>query len=639
MQDTPAHPGNRFLPAAVPVAVALITFAAFWPVLQNGFVNWDDAENFITNTNYRGFDWARLAWMFTTVRKGIYMPLTWITCALDFRLWGMSARGYHLTNLLWHCANAVLLYAVSFALFRRRRAGLPAAGVGAAALSAGFAALVFSVHPLRVESVAWITERRDVLSGFFALLCVGCYLRAAETDGEESSYHSWIVAALASFAASLLSKPAGVPLPLVLLILDVYPLGRLPGAPQDWGKPESLRVWREKGAFCALASPFGLLAIWSQAHSGAMTKLLPQTVLQRLAVAAYGVTFYVWKTLIPAGLSPLYRMPDAVGWGRPAFLICGLLVVAAAAIVIAGRRRRPALAAAGLSYLVLLFPVSGIFHAGIHLTADRYSYLSCMPWAILAGAAFLRLWTAGTEDRLNRAAFITLVGICILAIAGWAGLSRRQSRVWRDSETLWRRVLALDPNCAMAYTNLGNIAMDRGQSAQATEYFQHALEIQPDFPYAHNNLGILDLVRGRVPEAEAHFRAAIAANPGLSESYSNLGAVFYYQGNLQGAFNSFQKALTLKADYTDAYYNLGKLMLSRGMAGDAIAYFQKTLSIDPGYAAVYGSMGEAYASLGRVDEAIAQFQKALSINPRLADARNKLQNLLSARLAGETSRP
>src|SRR5436309_13698099 len=283
--------------------VAFLTIVTFLPALQNGFAgNFDDAKNFLTNPHYRGLGLTQIEWMFTTTHMGQYVPLTWITLGLDYLLWGMSAAAYHLTSLLLHAVTAVLFYFVS-----RHLIGLATGRPDASATAAGaaVAALLFAVHPLRVESVVWVTERRDVVSGVFYMLTLLAWFRAVE---REPRSRRWYWASVALFACALLSKALTVALPIVLLVLDVYPLRRLGGA-QGWWTPSARRVYAEKAPFVALAAVAAVIALVAIVRLGNMAALERLSLSERVGVSAFSLTFYLWKTLVPVGLSPLYELP------------------------------------------------------------------------------------------------------------------------------------------------------------------------------------------------------------------------------------------------------------------------------------------------------------------------------------------
>src|SRR5881409_3840598 len=381
---------QRWIRWLAPLLIALVTFAAFLPVLQNQFVDWDDQRNFLDNHHYRGLGWTHLRWMWTT-HLGHYIPLTWMTLGLDYLLWGMNPVGYHLTNLLLHAANAVVFFFVVRRLLARALPS-PSERGHALALSAGFASLVFAIHPLRVESVAWATERRDVLSGLFYLLTLLMYLRACERGARGQRLY-WLSVAL--FGCALLSKSMAVSLPIVLLILDVYPLRRLGGSLGCWWSEPARRVYVEKIPFVLLAAAASALAVRAQSLVHSMAPLDQLSVAARLAVSAYGLSFYLWKMIVPSNLSPLYPRPLTVDpWAMPFVLSYGL-VLATTGIALALRRRVPGLSAAWSAYVVVLLPVLGIVQIGSQIAADRYTYLASFGWATLAGAGQGRPSEAG----------------------------------------------------------------------------------------------------------------------------------------------------------------------------------------------------------------------------------------------------
>src|SRR3989441_325892 len=376
-------PAERWVRWLVPVVIALITCAAFLPTLQNQFVNLDDNDNFLDNPHYRGLAWTHLRWMWTT-HQGHYIPLTWMTLGLDYLLWGMNPVGYHLTSLLLHAANAVVFFFVVRRILTRALPSPSERGY-ALAVSAGVAALGFAIHPLRVESVAWVTERRDVLSGLFYLSAILIYLRACE---REERGRGWYWLSVAVFGCALLSKSMVVNLPVVLVILDVYPLRRLGGARGWWSEP-ARRVYVEKIPFVLLAAAASAIAVMARFSAHAAVPLAQLSVPGRLAVSAYGLSFYLWKMVVPVNLSPLYELPRTVNpWATPFILSYGL-VLALTALVLALRRRAPGLPAAWLAYVVILLPVLGIFQGGPQIAADRYTYLAGLGWGILAGAGLL----------------------------------------------------------------------------------------------------------------------------------------------------------------------------------------------------------------------------------------------------------
>src|SRR5881628_957620 len=405
---------QRWVYRLVPVLVALVTFAAFLPALHNQFVNWDDDKNFLDNPYYRGLGWSQLRWMWTT-HLGHYIPLTWMTLGLDYLLWGMNPVGYHLTNLLLHVANAVVFFFVVRWLLTRALSSPSERGY-ALAVSAGVAALVFAIHPLRVESVAWVTERRDVLSGLFYLLTILIYLRACERGARGRGWY-WL--SVAVFVGALLSKSMVVNLPVVLVILDVYPLRRLGGS-IGWRSEPARRVYVEKIPFVLLAAAASAIAVMAQSSVHAVASLAQLSVPGRVAISTYGLSFYLWKMVVPVNLSPVYELrPPVNPWATP-FLLSYGVVLALTAIALALRRRVPGLPAAWVAYIVVLLPVLGIFQSGPQIAADRYTYLAGLGWAVLAGAGLLSVW--------RRLPFLS-TGLVVCILLGLGILTWNQGQV------------------------------------------------------------------------------------------------------------------------------------------------------------------------------------------------------------------
>src|SRR5438552_756807 len=503
--------------AVIPLVIAFSTFAAFLPTLQNQFVSWDDDKNFLENPHYRGLGWTHLRWMWTT-HLGHYIPLTWMTLGLDYLLWGMHPLGYHLTNLLLHAANAVVFF---FVVRRLLTLALPSPSEHgyALAVSSGVAALVFAIHPLRVESVAWVTERRDVLSGLFYLLTILLYLRARE---REERGRAWYWLSVAAFVCALLSMSMVVNIPIVLLILDVYPLRRLGGA-VGWLSESARRVYVEKIPFVLLAAGASAIALMAQLSHDTMVSVVQLSGLGRLAVSAYGLSFYLWKTVAPVNLSPLYELPPTVNPWAPPFLLSYGVVVAITAIVLAFRRRVPGLPAAWVAYIVVLLPVLGIFQTAPQIAADRYTYLAGLGWAILVSAGVLSHW--------RRRPFL-FTGLAACVLFGLGILTWNQVQVWRDSEKLWTHALATYPKSSIAENNLGNVRADQSKLAEAIEHYRQALHINPEHASAHYNLANVLAQQGMLAEASEHHRQALRLKPDYADAHNNLGLALAQQGKL-----------------------------------------------------------------------------------------------------------
>src|SRR5437867_786162 len=598
----------------VTVLIALVTVAAFLPALQNQFVSWDDDENFLDNPHYRGLGWSPLRWMWTT-HQSHYIPLTWMTLGLDYLLWGMNPFGYHLTSLLLHAANAVVFFFVVHRILTLAQPS-PSERGHALAVAAGFAALVFAIHPLRVESVAWVTERRDVLSGLFYLSAILMYLRACERGARG---RGWYWAAVGLFAGALLSKSMVVNLPFVLLILDVYPLRRLGGFVGWWSEP-ARRIYIEKIPFVLLAAAASAVAVMAQLSKSAMISVAHLSALGRLAVSAYGLSFYLWKMVVPLNLSPLYMRPPTVDPEASPFILSYGLVLAITAIVLALRRRIPGLPAAWAAYVVVLLPVLGIFQSGSQIAADRYTYLAGLGWAILAGAGLLACRHA-TRFLIRGSAVGVLVGLGVLT---W-----NQVHVWHDSEKLWTHALAIDPKSSAAHSNLGSALIAQGKPAEASEHFREALRINTNDSVAHTNLGNALARQGKLSEAVEHYGQALKIKPDFGKAVSNLGSALARQGKLIEASDQFRRALEIMPDNADVHYNLGMALARQGKPAEASEHFQAAVRINPNDADAHYNWGNALARQRKPAEAIAHYQQALRIKPDSADAYTNWGNVLA----------
>jgi tetratricopeptide (TPR) repeat protein len=591
---------QRWLVAAVLVAVVVL---AFLPVLSNGFVNWDDDLNLTDNPNYRGFSWQHLAWMATTVHGGHYQPLTWVSFALDHALWGLAPAGYHLTNLLLHAASAVLCWRLIVVLLRRALAPAPSRLL-VLELGAAAGALFFAVHPLRVESVAWASERRDVLSGVFYLATLVAYVRMAETR-DANRARRWYVASLVLFTLSLAAKAWGMTLPLVLVLLDVYPLRR--------------RALAEKIPYAALALGAAVLAFIAQRAQPAMHTLAQHGPLERVAQAAYGLAFYVWKTILPSGLHPAYLLEGHLDPTAPRYLVAFLAVAAITTVVL--MRGRPWAAVAWATYAVIVSPVLGFVQTGPQIAADRYTYLACLPFAAVAGAAVYR-----ASDR--RAVW----AIAAMALALLGVLTFRQSGIWRDSRTLWEHTLALDPANWIAYTNRGVARHAAGDLDGALADYGTALRYNPGYPEALNDRGIVRYLRGDVAGALADYDAAIRVRPDYADAYANRGLARQIGGDAAGAVADFDAAIRLRPAYAKAYYSRANLRLGGGDIDGALADYTAAIQADPRYAEAYNNRATARRARGDLAGALADYERALAlVAPGGPEATMIRENIMAVR--------
>lgn len=589
--------------------IACVTAAVLLPVLRAGWTDWDDPINFLNNPYYRGLGPAQLRWMLTTGLMGHWIPVTWLTLGADYALWGMRPFGYHLTSLLLHAASAAVFYLVARRLLRL---AMPSGSSLAHGLGAAAAALFFSIHPLRVESVAWITERRDLTSGLFFLLTVLAYLKAHEHPVRRSGWH---VASLAFAGLALASKSIVMGLPLALVILDVYPLRRLDPRPRAWLRFEAWPIWREKIPFATLAVAAAAAAYAVQRTTGYLTDAVP---LARVVMVVYNVWFHVWKTFVPRGLGPLYEMPPNLHLLEPTYLLAAGGVVVVTVGVWLLRRHWPAGLAVWVFYLIMLAPVTGVVHTGHHLGADRNTYVPCMGFALLVGAAAAAATAGYTRGGSRRLATGALVGLVAVGLGGLAVAAHRQTAFWHDPETLWARGIEVDPTCSICVHNLAIVVQRRGDQEASLALFQRAISMRPDRSEFRGNYGLLLLQMGRRAEGEAELRLRLARNPGDFAARTNLGIALIEDGHLPDAIAQIEQALRMKADWVPALDALGRALLTDGRLDRAQAAFERALTINPGDP--IGRLGLARVARARGDRETAwkHFELLRAQDPALA---------------------
>ena len=546
-------PNKRWIlpPYVFPVFVFVSSVFAFLPTLQSGFIGWGNYEDLIQNPYYRGLSWNNLRWMFTTFHTDNYRPLTWLTFSSDYALWGMNPVGYHLTSLLLHGVNALLAYFIAGRLLRLAFPISAASQNMSLRAGASFAALVFSVHPLRTEAVAWLSARGHLLAALFFLSTIVCYLRAANTVKDSAANWFWLASALILYSLSILSQPSGITLPLVLLILDVYPLKRWGPGPVQWFGRQSQRVWWEKVPFLLLAVAAGLTG--RMAKQNKVFAAGDLDTVRRLALTLYGLTFYGWKTLVPVGLSPGYEVRfhfDPWDWH---FLISGLTVTVVSVVVFRTRHRWPVIAPSWFYYVLILgpyvgfvLPVIGNVENGRQITADRYSYLACLPWCVLAGACLHSGWRGWSRQRrrfgiliLGSAPFVAI--LVTLMVLTW-----RQTQIWHDSYSLWAHAVEVtdrsESKSLIAHDHLGAALGEQGKLDEAIAHFSAALRISPYYAQAHNNLGVALGEQGKLDEAIAHFSAALRISPSYQQAHDNLERALAKKQKLNEAVAQYSEA-------------------------------------------------------------------------------------------------
>jgi protein O-mannosyl-transferase len=614
-----------FVPCLV---VWVTTITAFAPVVANDLVNWDDIQTLVSNDRYRGLGFEHLRWMFTTTFGGHYQPLSWLSFAFDTVVWGgVSALGFHLTNLALHLLTATGFFGLSLLLIR---AAVPNRKTAATYLGATAATLLFAVHPLRVESVAWATERRDVLSGFFLVLSVLLYLRAVQ-DGPQKTRRFRLTGSLMFFVLSLLSKASGFVLPVVLLLIDIYPLRRF-SQMKDANSCESRRaVVGEKVLYAIPAAAVALMAVWAQSGAGALWSFSAHPLSLRISQAFYGIMFYLGKTLWPAGLVPLYEQPPHATPMDTPYLVSAVGVVGITFLLVVLPKRWPAFLCGWGCYLVLLSPVLGIAQSGPQLVADRYSYLSCMPWAILAGGVVATIWA--TQSAVGRLLRVMLPAICIGVVIALVVATRAQVGVWKDSRTLWTTTIARRPNTGLAHANLASVHLQFGEFAEASQSAEQALLILPRNRLAHRILGQAAAALGDEKLAERHLRTSLRITDELGKFDApvamSLGGLLARQGRYDEAEAVYRALVDAEPVESTSHFALGSLLGSRGKLTEARASFEQTVRLSPTYAPGYLRLGVVLRMLGEPKGAIAALEKSVELDPGDVTGRAELAWILA----------
>lgn len=494
----------------VPMAVAILTAVCFLPTLSGSFLNWDDNANFLDDVDHRGLGSKQVRWAFTSVAFGHYIPLTRLTWSMSYALGGMDPWGYHAVNVLLHALNALLFYFVAHRLLGAAVTGGDQHASGAQldfSAAAAIAAVVFGIHPLRVESVAWISARPDLLSATFALLAVLGYLRAVDRRGP--ARRGPMLTCALTFAAAVLSKGAVLPLPVTLVLLDVYPLRRLR---QVGWRP----LLKEKIPLMVVMIA-GAAVVVQAVREGSVLTISEHGVLARASLGAHAVVTSLTRFIWPASLSPLYEMPLEVSPLEPRFA----LALSAAILITLFLVRLRAWWPAGLTVwtfsALMLSPVSIALRMGADLAPDRYTYLSGLGFGTLSGAAALTMIRLRRDGAIRRSTAWAAALTGLVAIAGLGVTSWNFCRVWTSSETLWRWAVELDPACSICHGKLAESALGApggaSRAAEAEVSLRRAIALRPDLPDAYFNLGAALIIQGRHAEAEVPFRSYMERVP------------------------------------------------------------------------------------------------------------------------------
>jgi protein O-mannosyl-transferase len=588
--DSPPSVASRdpFPYASLTVCGLLLAavFLVFGQTIQHGYANYDD-RTYICENRYltEGSAADKIAWAFTTDRAANWHPLTWLSHLLDYSIYGLkNPGGHHLTSVLLHAASAILLF-----LALRRMTGdfWPSA----------LAAALFAVHPLRVESVAWLAERKDVLSGLFFMLTLWAYARYTSHSFSFSRYF----AVAAFFALGLLAKPTLVTLPCVLLLLDYWPLERFQRQSSAVSRLilEKLPLFLVAAASCAMTLRAQHTAI---EHSGDIA--LPWRIGNAVvAYVAYLIQFF-W----PFDLAVMYPHPgDSLSPWAIAASAVALTAISVGVVML--RRRSPYLATGWLWYLGMLVPMIGLVQVGFQSRADRYTYLPQI------GVCLMVAWSirqAAVSEAAKRRAFVAASAALGILI----GVAHQQAALWRDDETLWKHTLACTANNSTAHYHFGMAMVDQGRFDDAVEQYEKAKQIAPNDAKVHNNLGYALAKTGRIDDAIVEYNRSLAINPNLVTAHANLGVALRKKGRIDEAVSHFNAALKVDPDYAMAHNNLGAMLQEQGKLAQAILHYQKAVELQPNYDAARRNLDLAIRQLYHTPESLVRWREWIDLLPR-----------------------
>ncbi len=577
------------------LALTALNLFIYAPVGGFEFVNWDDPSYITENAQVmKGLSRETFRWAITTAHSPYWHPVTWLTHLLDVRLFGLDAGWHHVTNALLHAINTLLI----FGLFRTMTGD---------AWRSAFIAAVFGVHPLHVESVAWVTERKDVLSTLFWALTVWAYTAYVRAP-EVRKY----LAVVVLFCLAVMSKPMVVTLPAVLLLFDIWPLQRVSLIAFD--RHAWTRAIVDKLPLLAITVGTSIVTVIIQRDVGAMAGLDALPLHVRIANAIMGYLSYIWMTVWPAGLAAFYPIQQYPGW-LVAIAAATLLAVSIAVVV---ARRQPYLLVGWFFYLVTLSPVIGLLQAGEQRMADRFMYVP------MFGLLIVVAW--GVPELLKRSdARRVLVPAAVAIVMVFTVTARAQTMHWASSLTLWEHAARVTPDSYIAHENLGQALRERGRLDEAAASYRRALEHAPPhspnyIAVIHNSLGIVATRQGNTDAALTHFQEAVRVDDDFAEPRNNLANALAGLGRPADALEHYRAAVRLEPELTEPRVGLGSALLTLGQTEEAIVQYQEALRIDPALAQAHNGLGAALARQGRTDEAIARYTEALRLDPKLPTA-------------------
>ena len=661
--------------------ISVITLLLYLPALQNNFVNWDDADYVFENSHIRSLDLSFLKWSFG-FHSSNWHPLTWLSHAIDYSLWGLKAKGHHLSSVILHSINTFLLSLfVSFLLLKTK---IPETSfftenknsLSMVLIASGVTALLFGIHPVHVESVAWVSERKDVLTTLFILISLIFYVRHVSGHAQNKPTINYLCS-LFFFTLALMSKPMAVTLPVLLVILDIYPFQRLT---LNKNIIAQKKILVEKIPFFFLSLISVVLTIFAQLYGGAVRTTESFPLVGRIEIAIKGLCFYILKMIFPVGLSPYYPYPKKISFLSPEYMISAIVVILITVFCIwAWRKGWKVFAIIGASYVVTLLPVLGIIQIGGQAAADRYTYIPGIGIFLLIGFGTAHIWEKITQNGQSLMMRRTIFVLLFIVIFGLLGrLTVKQIGVWKDSITLWTSVLERFPDYEGLYINRSAAYVSLGNYKKAIEDLDKAITLKPDFVEAYINRGAYYFKSGDHNSAINSYTGAIELFPEHEELYHNRAVAYLMIGDFKNGLKDLDRSIELNPKFFDAHLNrcqayvflnnfqqaidecskaieinpeddrtirprksyiinladLAKPAMRydivhyiRGVAyfnqGDIFKAFQdldKAIELNPKFFEAYTARGVTFVELGKLENAIEDFNKAISLNPQYPDA-------------------
>jgi len=581
----------------VALTPVLLTLLVYLPSLSNGFVNWDDPDNIVNNIRIRSLDFSSLKWMFISFFRGFWFPLNLLSLALDYRIGGLDPRIYHVHSLVLHCVNTFLFYHICVRVLELgRKSGNWQKSTNWVMNSSFLAALFFGLHPLHVETVSWATDRKDVLCGFYYLAALLVYLDYASSGKKWKLYCCFCL-----FVFALMSKPMAVTLPLVFILLDVWPLKR-------FGRDIEKKIVLEKVPFFLAAGLVGLLAPLAESQIGAMLTMQELPFVYRVANTFNSIFFQFGKMILPLNLSTLYPITINVNVFTVENIVSFIMFVLVTWICFSYRHKWPFLGIGWLAFLITLAPVSGLFQTGGQITADRYTYLTCLAPFLLMASGIVALVS-------NRKWMMVLVSTVITFLLGWAAII--QTQTWKDSIALWENVVKVYPGVSyVAYSNLALAYETAGRIDDALSPIDQALAINPKSVHSHEEKGVLLFHKGLVNEAIQEFQNTIALDPKQASAHVNLGKVYLQTGKLDNAKTEFEIAISLDPGSVEGFDSLAGIYMQQGHADQALDAVNTAYNLEPSNMKYVLDLAAIYQKLDKIDDSIELFKRGIDLNPR-----------------------